>query len=86
MVTETPVLRYFYSEKPVVIQTDASSFGMGCAMLQDGDPVCFGAKGLNSTQINFSQIEKEMLAIVFACKHFDQFICGKSDVTVETNR
>lgn len=85
MVTETPVLRYFDSEKPVVIQTDASSFGLGCAMLQDRGPVGFGARALNSTQQNYAQIEKEMLAIVFACKRFDQFICGKTDVTVETD-
>lgn len=85
MVTETPILRYFDSEKPVVIQTDASSFGLGCVMMQDDGPVGFGAKALNATQRNYAQIEKEMLAIVFACKRFDQFICGKTDVTVETD-
>lgn len=40
---------------------------------------------LTKTQRNYAQIEKELLAIVFACRRFDQYICGKSDVFIETD-
>lgn len=85
LVSKITLLSYFVVEKPIVIQTDASSFGMGCVIMQDGKPVSCASRVLTNTQKNYAQIEKEMLAIVFACHRFDQFICGRSDVTVETD-
>lgn len=85
LITETPVLHYYNVEKPVVIQTDASSFALGCTLLQDGHPIIYASKTLTPTQMNYAQIEKEMLAVLFACKRFDQYICGKKDVTIETD-
>lgn len=84
LVSNATMLKYFNENKPVVIQTDASSTGLGCSLLQDG-PVAFASKTLTSTQRNYAQIEKEMLAVVFACQRFDQYICGKKDVIVETD-
>ncbi|XP_071118404.1 uncharacterized protein [Haliotis cracherodii] len=39
---------------------------------------------MTKTQVNYAQIEKELLAIVFACEKFHDYILGK-DVTVETD-
>lgn len=84
LVANATMLNYFNANKPVVIQTDASSTGLGCSLRQDS-PVAYGSKTLTSTQRNYAQIEKEMLAVVFACQRFDQYICGKKDVIVETD-
>lgn len=82
---ESPTLRYFNVNKPLVIQADASSFALGATIMQSGHPISYASKVLTTSQRNYSQIEKEMLAIVFACKRFDQYICGKNDVIVETD-
>ena len=35
---------------------------------------------MNATQQNYAQIEKELLAVLFACKRFHQYIYGKKMV------
>lgn len=39
--------------------------GLGAAILQDGHPVAFASKSLNSAQRNYPNIYREMLAVVF---------------------
>lgn len=84
-VIESPTLAYFNVKKTLVIQADASSYALGATIMQSGHPISYASKVLSTSQRNYSQIEKELLAIVFACKKFDQYICGKNDVIVETD-
>ena len=39
-------LAYYDITKPAVIQTDASEFGLGAALLQGGQPIAFASKTL----------------------------------------
>jgi hypothetical protein len=71
--------------KPVTIQCDASQTDLGAALLQDGHPIAYSSRALTTTERNYAQIEKELLAIVYACEKFDQYIFGKSDVVVESD-
>ena len=64
MICEAPVLKYYDPSKQVSFQCDASERGLGYSLLQEGQPVAYGARGLTSTEQNYAQIEKEMLAIV----------------------
>ncbi|XP_062541083.1 uncharacterized protein K02A2.6-like [Armigeres subalbatus] len=84
MVTSAPVLRYFDSNKDVVIQCDSSSVGLGAVLMQDGHPIVYASKTLSSTERKYAQIEKETLAILFACRKFELYILGKP-VMVETD-
>ena len=43
-------LAYFDCTKPVVIQTDASEYGLGAALLQDGRPIAFASKTLTDVE------------------------------------
>jgi len=49
---------------------------LGYSLLQEGQPIAYGARGLTSAEHNYAQIEKEMLAIVVGCGKFDQYIYG----------
>ena len=69
----------------VTIQCDASEKGLGGTLLQNGQPVSFASKALTKTEQHYAQIEKECLAIVFACEKFDQFLYGREKVTVHTD-
>lgn len=81
MLTQTPVLQNFNNNLPIVIQCDASQEGLGCCLLQNNKPVSFASRSLTSAERNFSQIEKELLSIVWATKKFHYYIYGRK-VTV----
>ena len=85
MIISAPVLAYYDVTKPVVIQWDASKSGLGAALLQEGRPVAFSSRVMSQTEQNYAQIEKELLAIAFACEKFDQYVFGRSDVVVESD-
>ncbi|XP_054713788.1 uncharacterized protein K02A2.6-like [Uloborus diversus] len=79
-----PVLAYYNPDLKSTVSVDASQYGLG-AVLQQGDhPVCYASCALNDTQQRYSQIEKELLAVVNGCKKFHYFIYG-TDTVVETN-
>ena len=84
VLTQTPVLAYFDPDKPVTIQSDASKFGLGSILMQDGKPIAYASESLTQTEINYSQNEKELLAILFGCKRFHQYVYGRQ-VIVETD-
>ena len=77
-LTDRPaVLKYYDVKKPVTLQVDASQAGLGAVLYQEDGPVAYASKALNQTQQNYAQIEKELLAVLFACKRFHQYIYGK---------
>ena len=76
-LTDPETLSYYDVAKPVTLQVDASKSGLGAALLQEERPVAYASKAMNATQERYAQIEKELLAIVFGCKRFHQYIYGK---------
>ena len=85
MTVSAPVLAYYDVSKPVVIQCDASQSGLGAALLQEERPVAYRSRVMTQTEHSYAQIEKELLAIVYACKKFDQYIFGRSNVIVQSD-
>ena len=65
-VASTPVLRYHALQDKVTLQCDASQHGLGAALLQKGQPVAYASRALTPAETRYAQIEKELLAIVFA--------------------
>ena len=83
-MTEEPVLKYYDVIKPVTLSVDSSSTGLGAVLLQDNQPVAYASRALTPTQTRYAQIEKELLAIVFGCEKFHDYIYGRQ-VNVETD-
>ena len=77
LLTEAPVLAYFDSSKPLAIQCDASSRGLGAALLQDGRPLAYASRALTETETRYATIEKEMLAIIFSLEKWHQYTYGR---------
>ena len=65
-VIEPPVLGYYDVTKPVKLTCDASQNGLGAAILQGETPIAYASKAMTPTQMNYAQIEKELLAVLFA--------------------
>ena len=84
-VSAMPLLRYYNLKEDVTIQCDTSQRGLSGALLQGGQPVAYASRALTDTEVNYAQIEKELLAIVFACEKFDTYIYGRDCVRVQTD-
>ena len=84
LVPQAPVLKYYDVNEEVTIQCDASKDGLGCAIMQNGQPIAYASKTMTATEKRYAQIEKECLAIVYACEKFDQYILGRT-ATIETD-
>ncbi|KAI4894807.1 hypothetical protein NFI96_015293, partial [Prochilodus magdalenae] len=85
LAASTPVLRYYDVTKSVTVQSDASQSGLGCCLMQEGQPIAFASRALTATEKNYAQIEKECLSIVFACQRFHHYLYGRELVTAETD-
>ncbi|XP_058828239.1 uncharacterized protein K02A2.6-like [Topomyia yanbarensis] len=77
-ITSAPILAIFDPDKPVVVQTDSSKDGLGSVLIQDGMPVAYASRTLSKSEQKWAQIEKELLAIVFACERFHFFLYGRA--------
>jgi hypothetical protein len=52
--------------------------------LQEGKPVAYASRALTSAQQQYAQMEKELLAIVYGCRKFHQYVYGR-ELEVETD-
>ncbi|KAI5751993.1 hypothetical protein M8J77_012766 [Diaphorina citri] len=83
-ISNAPVLKFFDVNKDVTLSVDSSSYGIGCVLLQNEQPVAFSSRALNSSQKNYAQVEKEMMAILVGCLKFHKYIFN-TKVIVETD-
>ena len=51
---------------------------------QNGLPVAYSPRALTSAETNYAQLEKELLAIIFACGKIDQYAYGRDKVHVQS--
>ncbi|GBN09345.1 hypothetical protein AVEN_156307-1 [Araneus ventricosus] len=58
------------------IVVDASPRGLGAVLQQRGKPIAFASSTLTPAQRNYAHIEKELLAVVYGCKKFHQYVYG----------
>ncbi|XP_047998126.1 uncharacterized protein K02A2.6-like [Leguminivora glycinivorella] len=79
------VLALYDVDAPVLLSVDASRDALGAVLMQGGRPVEFASRTLTDAQRRYAQVEKELLAIVFACERFHQYIFGKEKVVVESD-
>lgn len=76
-------LVHYDPKAEIVLDSDASDYGTGAVILHKYDDgnmkaVAHASRSLLPTEKNYSQIEKEALAIIFAVKKFHKFIHGRS--------
>ena len=76
-LTTAPVLAYPDPSVEFVLDTDASSVGIGAVLLQGGRPVAFYSKVLSRVQKNYCVTRKELLALVDSIKHFHLYLYGQ---------
>jgi hypothetical protein len=76
----TPVLAYPNFEVPFILTTDASKLAVAAILseVQDGleRPLVYASRQINTAEQNYTALEAEMLALVWATKYFICFLYG----------
>lgn len=79
-LTNTSLLQYPDFSKPFILTTDANGYDTGAIIhlgkLGQDKPVAYSSRILNKAELNYSTVEKELLAIVWACEHFGPYLLG----------
>ena len=88
IVSSEPVLQFYDPELPKKISCDASQKGLGAVLQQlhgnEWRPVAYASKSTTDCQTRYAPIEREALAVEFACGRFHQYIFGQT-VEVESD-
>ena len=76
---KTPILQYPDFEKPFTLYTDASGTGLGAVLAQKDSEnkervIAYASKSLNKAELNYGITDKECLAVIWAIKHFEQYL------------
>lgn len=69
-----PVLAVPNFNRPFTIETDASDYGIGAVLQQDGHPIAFVSKALGPKSQGLSTYEKESLAILLAVEQWKSYL------------
>ena len=82
-------LALYNPDTPTKICADASAYGLGAVLLQqqhddEWKPVAFASRSMTETERRYSQIEKEALALVWACEKFADYVIEKP-ILLETD-
>ena len=81
-LARTTTLRYFDTSRETEVYVDASPVGISAVLMQkDSDSeqrhnIHFASRALTPTEQRYSQIEREALAVVWACEHLNIYLYG----------
>ena len=77
----TPTLAWYDATKPLIISADANSYGLGATLLQgegngDRKVVAYASRSMTDCESRYAQIEKEALALTWACDRVALYVMG----------
>lgn len=85
-----PLLIYPDFSKPFTLTTDASGYAIGAILSQKVDghsmPIAYASQQLKKAEQNYSTVERECLAIVWATKYFRCYLYGRKFTIVTDHR
>ena len=86
LIVDSPTLSFYDPNRELTLENDASEYGLGSTLMQEGKPIAFASRALSSSEKNYAQIEKEMLAILFGLNKFHHFTYGRNVTAVTDHK
>ena len=89
-LTSNLALTHYNPNKQIYVASDASNSGLGTVILQKEDdklkPIQHVSRTLLPAEMNYSQIERKGLAIIFAIKKFHTYVHGREFILQTDHR
>ena len=86
----TEVLVHYDAKLPLKLECDASSYEVGAVIyvLLDGSerPIAYASRTMTQSERNYSQIEKEALALIVCVKKLHQYLYGRQFTLVTDHK
>lgn len=86
LLTISPVLTFYDSNRTTAVSADLSSYGLGVVLLQlhgeEWKPAAYCSRRLTDSETRYAKIEKECLASVWAFEKFEKYLYGLDDFKV----
>ena len=81
MMSSDTILALFDPHRPTQVSADVSSYGLGAVLMQqqpsgEWKPISYISRALTTTEQRYAQIEKEALAVTWACERLRDFLTG----------
>jgi hypothetical protein len=85
IMTTPPILALPKFSQPFVLEADASGFGIGAVLMQNGKPISYFSKTLGPRAFAASTYEKEAMTILEALKRWKHYFAS-THVIIRTDQ
>ena len=91
MLKSSTLLVHYNPDLPLLLNCDASPVGIACIMshvMPDNTerPIMYASRTLQTAEKNYSQLEREALAIVYGIKYFHKYLAGRKFTVVTDHK
>ena len=90
LLTKHTKMAYFNPKARTEIVVDASPFGLGAILTQqigaENHIIAYASRALTDVESRYSQIEREALAVVWACEHFHLYLLGQKFTVISDHK
>ncbi|MBO1765193.1 Ty3/Gypsy family RNase HI domain-containing protein, partial [Escherichia coli] len=71
-----PILKVPHGNEELVVYTDASGFGLGAVLMQQGQVIAYASRQLKPHEVRYATHDLELAAVIYALKLWRHYLLG----------